>query len=209
MAKTSEATLFIVAAPSGGGKTSLVKHLISSLSNIDVSISHTTRDKRPGEQEGVDYFFVSDDQFQCMINNHEFIEHAEVFGCFYGTSIQQIEQRLAAGTDIVLDIDWQGAQQIKTLFSNSVSIFIIPPSLETLMQRLQGRGQDKADIINYRMKKAHDELAHHAEFDYLVVNDDFHQAALELKAIVQAARLSTNRQVKKFAKLLSLLLVSK
>jgi guanylate kinase len=198
--------LYIVAAPSGGGKTSLVSQLVDDLKNIEVSISHTTRPMRPGEQQGVDYFFVSQEYFSGMIARKEFLEHAEVFNHCYGTSLDQITQRMAEGIDVVLDIDWQGAQQIKQVFPEAVSIFIIPPSLDVLMERLMNRGQDKQAVIHDRMKKAQDELSHYKEFDYLIVNDDFKQASRELSAVVIANRLQLKKQSSKQAKLLSFLL---
>ena len=186
--------LFIVAAPSGGGKTSLIKKLIENLESIQVSISHTTRSPRPQEKEGIDYFFVTEACFIEMINNHAFIEHAQVFGQYYGTSVEQITARLKAGIDVVLDIDWQGAQQIRSIFPQAVSIFIIPPSLETLKERLLNRGQDNSEVIALRMQQAQNEMSHYAEFDYLIVNDDFDRAAKELEAIVVADRLCIARQ---------------
>jgi guanylate kinase len=200
--------LFIVAAPSGGGKTSLVRKLINTLGNIDVSISHTTRAMRPGERDGVDYFFIDDLAFMKMIDDRAFLEHARVFNHLYGTSIEQINKRLDDGIDVVLDIDWQGAEQIKSSFLDAVSIFIVPPSLEVLKQRLMDRRQDKDEVISGRMKKAQAELSHYPEFDYLIVNDNFEKAASELEAIVVANRLRINRQVNKQSKLLSFLLSS-
>lgn len=202
-------TLFIVAAPSGGGKTSLVKRLVQNLPEIEVSISHTTRDKRPGETDGVHYFFVSEATFLDMIQQQAFIEHAQVFEHYYGTSVVQVRARLEAGIDVVLDIDWQGAQQIKHLFPQSVSIFILPPSLEALHQRLESRQRDSAEVIQRRMARACDELSHYAEFDYLVVNDSFEQAAQDLQAIVISQRLQISRQVKKQQQLLSFLLTTR
>ena len=201
-------TLFIVAAPSGGGKTSLVKKLIQDLADIEVSISHTTREKRPGETSGVDYFFVSEDEFVQMINDSAFIEHAHVFNHYYGTSIAQIHDRLAAGIDVVLDIDWQGAQQIKHLFKDATSIFVIPPSLDVLKQRLLARQQDDDAVIANRMHRAQDELSHYPEFDFLIVNEDFDTAASELQSIVISHRLQMSRQMEKQRKLLSFLLSS-
>lgn len=198
--------LFIVAAPSGGGKTSLVKHLTSHLADIEVSISHTTREKRPREQHGIDYFFVDDETFKQMVANDQFVEHAQVFNHFYGTSIEQIKARLAMGIDIVLDIDWQGAQQIKASFTNAVGIFIIPPSLAALEERLRQRKQDSTMVIEKRMQQAKDELSHYQEFDYIIVNDHFDKAALELQAIVMASRLECARQQKRHHNLLSKLL---
>ena len=200
--------LYIVAAPSGGGKTSLVRHLITMLDNIAVSISHTTRSIRPGEQDGVDYFFVAEEQFVAMVNNSEFVEHARVFNHLYGTSVAQITERLNNGIDIVLDIDWQGAEQIRHAFPNAVSVFIIPPSLEELKLRLMNRRQDKDEVISDRMKKAQDELSHYPEFDYLIVNDVFDVAASELQAVVVASRLQMSRQSGRQRKLLSFLLSS-
>lgn len=198
--------LYIVAAPSGGGKTSLVKNLVETLDDIRVSISHTTRLKRPGEQDGVDYFFIDEKEFIDMMNESAFLEHARVFNHLYGTSSRQITEDLERGIDIVLDIDWQGAEQIRHSFSDAVSIFIVPPSLDVLKQRLVKRGQDNNDVVSDRMIKAQDELSHYPEFDYLIVNDDFDKAALELRSIVIANRLRVERQVNKQAKLLSFLM---
>ncbi|KTD66422.1 guanylate kinase [Legionella shakespearei] len=198
--------LYIVAAPSGGGKTSLVRNLIETLDDIEVSVSHTTRAMRPGEQDGVDYFFVDEPEFIQMVNNNGFIEHARVFNHLYGTSVAQINKRLERGIDIVLDIDWQGAEQIRRTFATAVSIFIIPPSLDALKQRLMNRRQDNDDVISDRMIKAQDELSHYPEFDYLIVNDTFEHAALDLRSIVIANRLKMERQVNKQSKLLSFLL---
>ncbi|QRN04496.1 guanylate kinase [Legionella sp. MW5194] len=206
MANLLLGNIFIVAAPSGGGKTSLVKHLISSLEDIEVSISHTTRGKRPGEKEGVDYFFVDEKRFLKMVNDNDFVEHAQVFNHYYGTSVAQINARLSAGIDVVLDIDWQGAQQIRRIFPQAISIFVVPPSLDVLKQRLQERKQDKEDVIADRMHRAQDELSHFSEFDYLIVNDEFEKAASDLKAIVKANRLTLQRQSAKVGKLLSFLL---
>jgi guanylate kinase len=201
--------LIIVAAPSGGGKTSLVRKLVSTLDNIEISISHTTRKMRPGEKHGVDYFFIDTERFLEMINANEFLEHAQVFHHHYGTSITQINTRLQAGIDIVLDIDWQGAQQIRQIYPNAISVFIIPPSLLALKQRLLDRRQDDDEVIGHRMKQAQDELSHYAEFDYLIVNDDFAKAVLQLQAIVIANRLRMSRQAVILGKLLSFLLTSR
>lgn len=206
MVEICRGTVFIVAAPSGGGKTSLVKDLISSLDDIEVSVSHTTRVSRPGEQDGQDYFFVSQQRFIEMVNEGAFVEHAHVFNHYYGTSVAQINSRLDSGIDVVLDIDWQGAGQIRRLYPNAISIFILPPSLSVLQQRLQDRGQDNMDVIHRRMLQAQQEMGHFSEFDYLIVNDSFVQASRELQAIVIANRLSVKRQATKIGKLLSLLL---
>lgn len=200
--------LYIVAAPSGGGKTSLVRTLIDTLDDIVVSISHTTRAMRPGEQNEVDYFFVNEDEFMDMVNNNAFIEHARVFNSLYGTSVEQIIKRLENGIDVVLDIDWQGAEQIRRIFPDAVGVFIIPPSLEVLKQRLLSRRQDNQEVISDRMIKAQDELSHYPEFNYLIVNDEFEKAALELRSIVIANRLRMETQVNKQSKLLSFLLSS-
>lgn len=200
-------TLFIVAAPSGGGKTTLVKQLVDSLDNVIVSISHTTRKKRVGEIHGVDYFFIDEPAFNTMITENAFVEYAFVFNHFYGTSTAQILNRLQQGIDVVLDIDWQGAQQIRRAFNNVVSIFVLPPSLDTLKQRLNNR-QDDEQSVSTRMHCAQDEMGHYAEFDYLIVNDDFEKAASQLQAIVIAHRLRMSKQLKHQRKLLSILLAS-
>ena len=202
----SEGRLFIVSAPSGAGKTSLVRHLVKELDNIEVSISHTTRSKRPLEVDTVDYFFVNEEKFNAMIANHEFLEYAHVFGKLYGTSLLQINARLQQGIDVVLDIDWQGALQIKKSFPTAVGVFILPPSLETLHQRLLARQQDHQEVIAQRMQQARDEIKHYEFFDYIIVNDVFAQAANELISIVVAERLHTQRQEVQYKKLLSLLL---
>ncbi len=206
MAGDYTGNLYIVAAPSGGGKTSLVRYLIETLDSIEVSVSHTTRAMRPGEKDGIDYFFINEEEFIGMVNENAFIEHARVFNHLYGTSTAQITGRLAQGIDVVLDIDWQGAEQIRRSFPDAISIFIIPPSLDELKSRLMNRRQDKDEVISERMKKAQDELSHYPEFDYLIVNDNFEHAASELEAIVVANRLRMERQVKKQVKLLSFLL---
>ena len=198
--------LFIVAAPSGGGKTSLVQQLIANLDQIEISVSHTTRPKRPGEAEGEDYLFVSPQEFQRMIEADAFVEHAQVFDHQYGTSTEQISGRLQQGIDLVLDIDWQGAQQIKRVFPEAVKVFILPPSLDVLRERLVKRQQDNEQVIARRMQCAQDEMQHVTEFDYVIVNDRFDKAALELATIVLAERLRLMRQVVKQRKLLSFLL---
>ncbi|HCA90252.1 MAG TPA: guanylate kinase [Legionellales bacterium] len=198
--------LFIVAAPSGGGKTSLVKKLCEQLPEVAVSVSHTTRPPRPGEQDGVHYFFVDSTTFTQMIDENAFVEHAMVFGHYYGTSYAQIQTRLAKGLDVLLDIDWQGAQQIKRQFQTAAGIFVLPPSLKVLEERLSGRQQDTPAIIKKRMQRAQAEINHFKEFDYVIVNDDFTQATAELAAIITANRLQITRQRVKIANLLSLLL---
>lgn len=191
---TVEGTLYVVASPSGGGKTSLINGLVRALDNIDVAISHTTRPIRPGEKDEQNYFFVSDNDFQSMIKANAFIEYASVFGHYYGTSKEQIEQRLSNGIDVLLDIDWQGARQINALFSNVVSVFIMPPSLDALRERLCDRAQDDEQVIESRMKKAQDEMSHYNEFDFLIVNDVFEEALNQLSCLVRAERLKTPYQ---------------
>ncbi|MCC5853038.1 MAG: guanylate kinase [Alkalimonas sp.] len=187
MAKVS-GNLFIVSAPSGAGKSSLIQALLDLHNDMQVSVSHTTRSPRPGEQNGVHYHFVRVDDFKNRIEAGEFLEWAEVFGNYYGTSRTTLQQTLDQGIDVFLDIDWQGARQIRQQLPHAIGIFILPPSLNVLQQRLQSRGQDSADIIAGRMSKAQDEMSHANEYDYLIVNDDFQQALLELRAIVLAQR---------------------
>jgi len=187
-------TLYTVSAPSGAGKTSLVKALIERCAGVRVSVSHTTRDIRPGEQDGVNYHFTNEDNFLGMLQRQEFLEHARVFGNLYGTSRLWVEQELGAGTDVILEIDWQGAQQVKKLLPDTRSVFIMPPSRETLEQRLNARGQDNASVIAARMAEAVEEMSHYVDSDYLVVNKDFEEALGELQAIVTSMRLRTARQ---------------
>lgn len=198
--------LYIISAPSGAGKTSLVKQLVADLDGLTVSISHTTRQMRPGETHGQDYYFVSVADFQAMQKNEAFLEHAQVFDNFYGTAQQTVEKNLNQGLDVILEIDWQGAEQIKKLLPDSLSIFILPPSTEVLLQRLRNRGQDDEQIIARRMRDAVNEIRHHDEFDYLVVNDVFAQALTELKSIVIANRLTRQRQMHNLRPLLASLL---
>lgn len=182
-------TLYIVSAPSGAGKTSLVKALTEADPKVLVSVSHTTRDMRPGEQDGINYNFVSKDVFLEMVKNSDFLEHAEVFGNYYGTSQSWVENTLQAGRDVILEIDWQGAQQVRRLMPEALSIFIVPPSKQALQERLDGRGQDSADVIDGRMQEAASETSHYAEFDYLIVNDQFDEALVDLKSILRARRV--------------------
>jgi guanylate kinase len=198
--------LYIVSAPSGAGKTSLVKQLIADTPRLAVSVSHTTRARRAAEQDGVDYFFVTANQFQEMIQTQAFLEHAQVFDNYYGTARKTVEDYLAEGEDIILEIDWQGAQQVRKLLPDSVSIFILPPSIAVLRQRLQSRGQDDAEIIARRMQDAVAEMSHFSEFDYLIVNDDFAIALKQLKSIIIANRLLQQRQQHELNSLLQNLL---
>ena len=190
----NKGNLYIISAPSGAGKTSLVKELISSLNSLSVSVSHTTRQKREGEIDGKDYFFISVEKFKMMQVDSAFLESAQVFDNFYGTAQKTVEDTLLQGNDVILEIDWQGAQQIRKLLPASISIFILPPSIETLRQRLEGRGKDNAEIIARRMHDAVTEMRHYSEFDYVVVNEDFGVALNELKSIVIANRLVQARQ---------------
>jgi guanylate kinase len=202
----SQGTLFIVSAPSGAGKTSLVKALRRSFSGLTVSVSHTTRARRPGEEHGRDYFFVARPEFERMIETGEFLEHARVFDHHYGTARRTVERALAGGQDVLLEIDWQGARQIRQAMPDCVSIFILPPSRTTLEERLKARGQDDPETIARRMRDAISEMSHYREYDYLVVNDDFDQALAELRAIVVASGLSTARQAEKHRALIEGLL---
>jgi guanylate kinase len=201
-----QGTLFVVSAPSGAGKTSLVRELRASLGDFTVSISHTTRARRPGEQQGQDYFFVERVEFERMVAQDAFLEYARVFDHYYGTARETVEATLAEGKDVMLEIDWQGARQIKKLIPSCLSIFVLPPSRDTLTQRLQGRGQDDAETIARRMRDAISEMSHYGEYDYLIVNDDFQTALEQMRAIVVASRLKTPRQAEKLAGLIESLL---
>ncbi len=203
---TTTGTLYTVSAPSGAGKTSLVNALIERTRNLRVSVSHTTRPMRPGEEDGINYHFVDEKTFTRMLERAEFLEHAQVFGNYYGTSQAWVEQQLVAGTDVILEIDWQGARQVKRLMPQTQAIFILPPSRETLIQRLTARGQDDSAIIAARAAEAVEEMSHYVESDFLVVNSDFDQALQELQAIVSCQRLRLDRQKQVLAPLLDELL---
>jgi guanylate kinase len=187
-------TLYIISAPSGAGKTSLVKAMLEVTPKLTVSISHTTRAPRPGETDGVEYHFIDVETFRSMIQDNAFLEHAQVFDNFYGTSRSAALDLLKLGIDVILEIDWQGARQVRTMIPGAVSIFILPPSRQALEERLRARGQDSSEVIERRMQDAISEISHYAEFDYLVINNDFELALDELRAIITARRLRTTVQ---------------
>ncbi len=188
--------LYILSAPSGAGKSSLINALLADLprNEVRLSISHTTRNPRPAEEDGVHYYFTSHAEFEALIEKDHFLEWAEVFGNYYGTSLPMIKKSLEQGVDVFLDIDWQGARQIRQKMPNVKTIFILPPSREELKNRLVGRGQDSEETIAKRMAEAESEISHYNEFDYVIVNDDFQQALAELKAILTAERLKLSSQ---------------
>lgn len=186
----SKGVFYIITAPSGAGKTSLVKALVENDPSLCVSVSHTTRARRPGEENGVNYHFVSKASFMDMLSQSKFLESAEVYGNHYGTEQLWVDQKLASGVDVILEIDWRGAQQIRKLYPNACSIFILPPSLEDLKQRLQERAQDNEETIDGRMHQAVNEITHVAEADYMVVNDDFQTALDDIRCIIGSRRLT-------------------
>lgn len=198
--------LYVVAAPSGAGKTSLVNELIKRFDTLKISISYTTRPPRPGEVNDENYHFVDKKTFLEMIDNKDFLEHAEVYGYHYGTSHHWVLKQLKKGVDVILEIDWQGARQIRQLFPGTVSIFILPPSREVLLERLKNRKQDSDEVIADRMEDAVSEMSHCHEFDYLIINDDFEIALADLSHIVWAERLRCERQCLAEADLLADLL---
>ncbi|MDP5292857.1 guanylate kinase [Oceanimonas sp. CHS3-5] len=202
-------TLFIISSPSGAGKSSLIKALLdrpSADGRLQVSVSHTTRNARPGEENGTHYHFTDKAEFERLIDRGAFYEWAEVFGNYYGTSREWIDQQLAEGIDILLDIDWQGARQIREQSPSAKSIFILPPSREELERRLNARQQDSAEVIQGRMAKAVSEMSHYDEYDYLLVNDTFDHALDQLSAIIEAERANTGKQAVRYHDLLSRLL---
>ena len=184
----NDSRLYVVAAPSGGGKTSLISALLKKDERVQLSVSYTTRPPRPGEVDSVHYHFVDEDLFQTLIDHKAFLEYASVFDYHYGTSREAVEQQLAAGFDVILDIDWQGARQIRNSFPSSRSIFVIPPSLDVLRQRLIERGQDNDTVVQRRMRDAQAEISHWDEFDFLIINDKFDEALGELHSIIRSGQ---------------------
>lgn len=201
--KVMSGNLFIVSAPSGAGKTSLVTALLNLNKQIDLSVSYTTRPPRPGETDGIDYHFVAREQFLQMAQHGDFLESAEVYGNLYGTSQTWISREIDKGRDILLEIDWQGAQQVRAKFPESIGIFILPPSLTALETRLNGRKQDSSEVIAKRLQAAREDISHVAEFDYVIINDQLDEALQQLNAVIIAAGLSRNRQLTRQANLIN------
>lgn len=203
-----QGTLYIVSAPSGAGKSSLIQALLKTqpLYDTQVSISHTTRAIRPGEKNGEHYYFIAESKFQQMIEHNDFLEYACVFGNYYGTSRAVIEEIINSGVDVFLDIDWQGAQQIRQKMPSARTIFILPPSKNELLRRLRGRGQDSEETINQRMAQAVAEIKHYNEYDYIIVNDDFNTALGDLESIIRSERLRLERQIQRHNTLINKLL---
>jgi len=201
-------TLYIISAASGAGKTTLVSAVLEQVDDLEVSVSHTTRAPREGEVDGVNYHFVDKGTFEAMVEDSEFIEYATVFGNMYGTSRQHIQEQLLKGKDVILEIDWQGARQIRQLMPDCRSVYIVPPSTEALRERLTSRGKDDEDIITRRMHEAISEMSHYVEFDYLIINDDFDEARDNLAAIIRGNRMLHEHQQQKHADLLARLLGS-
>ena len=195
--------LFIISSPSGGGKTSLVKALLEAEPGMRLSVSYTTRPPRPGEVHGRAYHFVTLPEFERLLETGEFLENAVIYGNRYGTSRKWIEREQAGGHDVLLEIDWQGAQQVRRLMRNVVSIFILPPSLEVLESRLKGRGQDSPAAVARRLAAARDEIGHMSEYDYVIINDEFNRAALDLRSIIRAERLKIARQFARHSNLIN------
>lgn len=202
----SRGNLFILSAPSGAGKSSLINALLKKHADMKVSVSHTTRAPRPGENNAEHYHFVSVDEFKALIAKDDFFEWAQVFDNYYGTSKQAIESQLAAGIDVFLDIDWQGARQVREIMDDVKTIFILPPSKQELEQRLNNRGQDSAEIIAGRMGQAQSETSHYDEYDFVVVNDDFDTALSEIESVVIAQRLTLKAQTTRHQTLINELL---
>ena len=195
--------LYVVVAPSGAGKSSLVNALLEREPDVGLSISYTTRAPRPGEVSGREYFFVDIAEFKAMAARDEFLEHAEVYGNWYGTSKRWIEKTRAAGSDVLLEIDWQGAHSVKALYPDMTFIYILPPSIEVLRQRLVKRGKDSRDVIERRLAEAREDLKHVHEADYVIINEDFSVALLDLQSVVRALRLTAARQLKLHSQLVS------
>jgi len=195
--------LFIVSAPSGGGKTSLVAALLEAEPSVRLSVSHTTRPPRPGEVAGRDYHFVSAGEFERMLEEGTFLESATIYGNQYGTSQRWVADELGRGQDILLEIDWQGAQQVRHLMTGVVSIFVLPPSLDTLEQRLRARGRDGPDALARRLAAAREEISHFSEFDYVIMNQEFGRAAQDLVSVVRAERLRLSHQLARHADLIN------
>ncbi len=202
----TKGTLYVISAASGAGKTTLVSAVLQQVSDIVVSVSHTTRAPREGEVDGVNYHFINKEKFEAMVEAGDFFESATVFGNMYGTSQQHIQQQLLKGKDVILEIDWQGARQIRQLVSDCKSIYILPPSIAALRERLASRGQDDEVVINKRMREAVSEMSHYVEFGYLVVNDDFDEARDNLASIIMGERMLFEHQQQKHAELLAELL---
>lgn len=203
-----QGTLYIVSAPSGAGKSSLIQALLKTqpLYDTQVSISHTTRVIRPGEKNGEHYYFITESKFQQMIEHNDFLEYACVFGNYYGTSRAVIEEIINSGVDVFLDIDWQGAQQIRQKMPSARTIFILPPSKNELLRRLRGRGQDSEETINQRMAQAVAEIKHYNKYDYIIVNHDFNTALGDLQSIIRSERLRSERQIQRHNTLINKLL---
>lgn len=199
-------TLYTISAPSGAGKTSLVRALLDSVDGLTLSVSHTTRPRREGETDGVDYHFVDEATFDRMVAERAFLEHARVFDNQYGTSRHGVDEQLNAGRDVLLEIDWQGARQVRSAVAGAVSIFVLPPSREALKERLTDRGQDAEAVIARRMAAAIEEMSHYGEADYLVINDRFDDAVRDLAAIVQAGRVRRELQIRRWKSLIDALL---
>lgn len=205
---TPQGALYVVAAPSGAGKTSLVEAVVARDARLTVSVSHTTRPRRAREEDGVAYHFVDETHFEAMIGEGAFLEHARVFGNYYGTSSAWVDARLAEGRDVILEIDWQGAQQVRRLRPETIGVFVLPPSRATLEARLRGRGEDDEATIARRLAEAQEEMSHHVEFDYLIVNDDFAIATEDLLAVFRAERSRLARTSRDRSALLTELLSS-
>jgi guanylate kinase len=198
-----QGNLFVVTAPSGAGKTSLVRELLAVDAHVRLSVSYTTRPPRPGEKDGHDYHFVSRETFEAMLGRGDFLESAEVYGNYYGTSQVWITETMQSGKDILLEIDWQGAAQVRRLFPEAVGVFILPPSLEALRQRLKARGQDSEDVIERRMRVAQEDVSHVGEFEYVIINNIFAEAAADLCAVFRAERLKVTRQLARHSDLMT------